>query len=213
MTDVQSNQILLAFSIIIASLIVSGSIFFAVGSLNTNLSGLVNAGGTIAAPSQQPTPTPTPIQQPTAQAQQPSGNANIQELINDPSFTKGDPKAPVVMVEFSDFQCQFCRRFYDDALPQVEKEYIQTGKVFFVYKDFPLSFHPMAQPAAEGTRCAADQGKALEMHDTIFNFQNTKGQGTIQWSVDELKQEAQKIGLNMTEFNSCLDTGKYTKIV
>lgn len=62
----------------------------------------------------------------------------------------GDPNAPVTIIEFSDYQCPFCQRFWSDTLPLIKSEYIDTGKVNFVYRDFPLSsIHPMAQPAAE----------------------------------------------------------------
>ena len=75
------------------------------------------------------------------------------------------------MVEFSDFQCPFCRTFWSGVLPQIKKEYIDTGKVRFVYRDYPLSFHPAAQPAAEAAECADDQSKFWEMHDKIFSEQ------------------------------------------
>ena len=204
-----NNQMVLAFSIIIASLIVSGSVFFAVGSLNNSLAVLARVAPNSVPTQQQAIPQPTQ-QQPD---EQPAPTLSMKELSQNPSFTEGNPNAPVVMVEASDYQCPFCRRFYKESLANVRKEYIDTGKVFFVYKDYPLPFHPAAQPAAEATRCAGDQGKAIEMHDAIFNLQDAKGQGTVQFSVDEIKQEAQKLGLNMAAFNGCLDSKKYSKAV
>lgn len=86
------------------------------------------------------------------------------------SAVKGDANAKITLVEFSDFQCPFCARFYSETLSQIQKEYIDTGKVRLVYKHFPLiSIHPDAQKAAEAAECAGEQGKFWEMHDSMFN--------------------------------------------
>ena len=150
-----------------------------------------------------------------------SGNlgANIKQANNvvgskinvsiDDDAILGDPKAKVTIVEFSDFQCPFCRRFWKDTLPQIKKEYIDTGKARFIYRDYPLSFHPGAQVAAEATECAKEQGKYWEMHDKIFEEQEKKGQGTIQFGASDLKTWASKIGVDVKSFNQCLDAGKY----
>lgn len=83
----------------------------------------------------------------------------------------GNPNAPVTVIEFSDYECPFCKRFYDQTLGQIKKEYIDTGKVKFIYRDYPLSFHPGAEPAAQAANCAGEQGKYWEMHDKIFQAQ------------------------------------------
>src|SRR3989344_1746733 len=132
--------------------------------------------------------------------------------VDDDSFL-GKKSAPVVVVEFSDFQCPFCRSFWRDTLPLIKSEYIDTGKVRFVYRDFPLGFHPGAIPAAQATECAEDQGKFWEMHDKIFIEQDKQGSGTVQFGVDDLKRWAGELGLNTGEFNSCLDSGKYAEEV
>ena len=89
---------------------------------------------------------------------------------NDPTLGKKD--APIVMLEFSDFQCPFCGKFWRETLPQIKKDYVETGKVLFVYKDFPLrQIHPHAQQAAEAALCANEQGKFWEYHDTLFSKQ------------------------------------------
>ena len=80
----------------------------------------------------------------------------------------GSAQAPVTIVEYSDFQCPFCRSFFDGAYPELKKEYIDTSKVRLVYRHFPLSFHPLAQKSAEASECAGEQGKFWEMHDAIF---------------------------------------------
>lgn len=127
---------------------------------------------------------------------------------DDPYLGRAD--APVTIIEFSDFQCPFCRKLWRDVLPQIKKDYIDTGKVRFVYRDFPLvALHEMAQPSAEAAECAQDQGKFWDMHDKIFAQQDKKGQGTIAYTIADIKKWAGQIGLNQNQFDGCLDTGKY----
>lgn len=121
----------------------------------------------------------------------------------------GNKNAPVTIIEFSDYQCPFCRSFWKDSLPQIKKEFIDTGKARFVYRDFALSAHPMAIPSAQAAECADDQGKYWEMHDKIFSEQGKLGQGTVTYAVSDLKKWAIEIGLNAVKFNGCLDSGKY----
>jgi protein-disulfide isomerase len=83
----------------------------------------------------------------------------------------GNPNAPVKIVEFSDFECPFCRRFYQDTFPQLKKEYIDTGKVALYYRHLPLPMHPNAKPFANAAECANEQGKFWQMHDQIFKEQ------------------------------------------
>lgn len=86
----------------------------------------------------------------------------------------GKESAPVAFVEFSDYQCPFCSRFYTDAEAQIKKEYIDSGKVKFYFRDFPLiSIHPGAQKGAEAARCAGDQGKYWEYHNYVFENQTS----------------------------------------
>lgn len=120
---------------------------------------------------------------------------------DDPSL--GNPNAPVTVVEFSDFQCPFCERLYSSVLPQLKKDYISSGKVRFVYRDFPLTqIHPMAQKAAEAAECADDQGKFWEYHDILFQRQS-------QLSLDNLKRWASELKLDTGKFGTCLDSATY----
>jgi len=141
-----------------------------------------------------------------------SGSGVVEVSVDDDAFM-GKKNAPVVIVEFSDFQCPFCRSFWRDTLPEIKSQYIDTGKVRFVYRDFPLDFHPGAMPAAQATECAEDQGKFWEMHDKIFSEQDKQGGGTVQFGVDDLKKWASETGLNAGDFNSCLDSQKYAEEV
>ena len=81
---------------------------------------------------------------------------------------KGDPKAPVTIIEFSDYQCPYCKRNYDNVLGQIDEEYISKGKVRLVFRDYPLAFHKKAVPAAIAANCAGEQGKYWEAHDFLF---------------------------------------------
>ncbi len=114
----------------------------------------------------------------------------------------GEKDAPVTIIEFSDFECPFCKRFHDETLPRIKEQYIRTGKVKFVYRDFPLPIHPNAQKAAEAAECADDQGQFWAYHDMLFENQQALG-------VAKLKEYAQDLGLDMEEFNDCLDSGKF----
>src|SRR3989344_5579156 len=129
----------------------------------------------------------------------PSAPIDMEALLDDDAV-KGDKDAPVTIVEWSDFECPFCARFYEQTLPSIEEEYIKTGKVKLVYRDFPLSFHPQAQKAAEAAECAGEQGKYWEMHDLLF------GEG-VQGGVAGFKQYAKKLDLNSDKFDTCLDSG------
>ena len=92
----------------------------------------------------------------------------------------GNKDSPVLIIEFSDFQCPFCRFFYTEILPQIESEYINTGKAVLVYKEFPLtSIHPGAVFYGLAAKCAQEQGKWREMHDKMFDEQNKLGADTI----------------------------------
>ena len=125
----------------------------------------------------------------------------------DGNYFKGEEDAPVTIIEFSDFQCPFCGRFFQQTLGQIEEKYIATGKVKFVYKDFPLdSIHPQATPAALAARCAGDQGKFWEMHDTLMSNQASLSEASYkQWAVD--------LELDAGEFNDCLDSQKHLSAV
>lgn len=118
----------------------------------------------------------------------------------------GNSDAPVVVLEFSDYQCPFCKRYYKNTLSELDRDYIKTGKVKYVFRDFPLEFHKQAPKAAEAAQCAGDQGKYREMHDKIFDNQSTI-------EVADLKKYAAEIGLATDSFNSCLDSGKYVSEV
>jgi protein-disulfide isomerase len=113
---------------------------------------------------------------------------------------KGSADASVTIVEYSDYECPFCAKFALQTLPLIDKEYIQTGKVKLIFKDFPFDFHKKAQKAAEAAQCAGEQGKYYDMHNLLFN----KGVA----GVNAYKEYAKELNLNQEQFNVCLDSGK-----
>ncbi len=183
------------FAILIAAAMISGSILYTrSGSLPSDA--IANIGGDGA----QAVATPTAIKDPSVLSDK-----------NDASLGKADAK--VTIVEFSDFQCPFCRSFFQGAYGQIKKDYIDTGKVRLVFRHFPLSFHPAARPSALAAECAGDQGKFWQFHDKMFTEQEKKGTGTVSYGIAELKTWASQIGLDSAKFNSCLDGEKYASKV
>lgn len=175
----------LALSILFASVMISGSVLYANTGLRAGTANINNG---------------------TGQPQQEGVRADVS--IDDDAVL-GDKNAKVTIIEFSDYQCPFCRTFWKETLFQIKSEYINTGKVKFVYRDYPLSFHPMANPSAQAAECADDQGRYWDMHDKMFSEQDKKGQGTISYTIEDIKRWASEIGLDRSKFNQCLDSGKY----
>lgn len=174
----------LALSILTAGVMISGSFLYANGF------NLKNGAANIPSSGDQP------------------GSVKAEVSVDDDPAL-GSAKSKVTIVEFSDYQCPFCRIFWRDTLSQIKKEYVDTGKARFVYRDYPLSFHPMANASAQAAQCAGDQNKYWEMHDKIFGEQDKLGQGTVTYTVQDLKKWAGQIGLNQSKFNQCLDSEKY----
>lgn len=114
----------------------------------------------------------------------------------------GNKNAPLTMVEFTDYQCPYCRSFYVSTFSEIRKKYIDTGMVRFVSRDMPLDFHPNAMRAAEAGRCAADQGKYWEMRDLM-------AADPRKLSEEDLTGYATKLGLALPAFKSCVTGGKH----
>jgi len=132
----------------------------------------------------------------------PAAPQNIVLNVADASF-KGEKDAKVTIVEYTDFQCPFCAKYVRETFPQLEDEYIKTGKVKYVQRDFPLeSIHQHAFKAAEAVRCAREQDKGWEMHARVFGSQQ-------QLAPINLVEHAQAVGLDTSAFQQCVDSRKY----
>ncbi len=181
--SVQEGLYAVATSIIIAAIIISFSVVYSGNIIAGNDLNIINTGNT----------------QPQAQPQQPSAGDDA-KISADDDAVKGNANAPVTIIEFSEFQCPFCGRFARDTLPSIIKDYVDTGKVKFVYRDFVV--HSSSQKAQEAAECAGDQNKYWEYHDIVY-----QNQGAL--DDESLKKYATDIGLNIATFNSCFDSRKH----
>lgn len=142
-----------------------------------------------------------PLAQVGANRETPAVNTNNPTADDD--VILGDPDAPVTMIEFGDYQCPFCRKLFTETEIQLRKEYIETGKLRMIYRDFPLDqIHPFARPAAEAAECARDQGKYWIYHDMLFTKQDDLA--TLDFAL-----EAGKLGLDQSQFKECYQNKKY----
>jgi len=147
-------------------------------------------------------PAPQPAQIPT----RPSAPQTFQVTLDDDPV-KGDPDAPVTVVEFSDFQCPFCARFFTQTLPALQENYIDTGKVKLVYKDLPLvTLHPNVKPVHVAAECADEQGKFWEYHDALFEKQSEWQRLSPSDLQTTLVQYADDFGLQTASFEACLNS-------
>ncbi|MBI2062667.1 MAG: DsbA family protein [Candidatus Yanofskybacteria bacterium] len=183
-TKLNYTQFILPGAILLAALIISGTLFYTRGGMGT---AQIGDSGT--------------------------KTERVDVKIGSGDHVLGNKDAKVTIVEFSDFQCPFCRSFWSGTLPQIKRDYVDTGKAKFVYKHYPLDFHSGARPAAEASECANDQGKFWEFHDKVFEEQAKLGQGTIQFGKPEIVKWAGVIELNMSQFNECFNSGKYAQHV
>lgn len=125
----------------------------------------------------------------------------------------GDPQAPVVVEEFSDFQCPACAYYHENTLAQVIDEYVKTGKVYFKYRNFPIidarAATKESHAAAHAALCAAEQGRFWQFHDMLFA--NQIGENVGSFSKGRLQGIAEVLGLDLTEFNACNTSGRYNE--
>jgi protein-disulfide isomerase len=131
--------------------------------------------------------------QPTPPSQLSVGNQNF----------RGDGNAPVAIIEYADFECPYCGEYEREVYPQLSRDYIETGKVKYFYRDMPLPIHSHSMIAARAARCAGEQGKFWEMHDSLFAKQNAIR------DVD-MPGRAQELGLDGRKFSECLSSDRYT---
>ncbi len=131
-------------------------------------------------------------------------------LMENGSPLLGDPSAQITILEWGDYQCTFCYRFHQSSLNIILEEYIDSGKINFVFKDFPLN-GPDSILAAEATYCAEDQGKYWAFHNELYS--NWAGEKTGWINYDSLNQFAKSVNLELDEFTTCLDEHKYNQKV
>lgn len=189
-------------SILLASMIISTAILVSGGTLKLK-GNTIQKTNNAAVQAAQPSQAPAQIQ--VVAQPDPSKPVKV-SIAGDPIL--GDKNAKLTLVEFSDYECPFCKKTFTELLPDLKKNYIDTGKVRLIYKNLPLSFHQNAAKEAEAALCAQDQGGDIayyKYHDQIFTKTTSGGTGI---ALDQLPILAKTIGLNVTQFKKCLDSGK-----
>ena len=132
------------------------------------------------------------------------------KLIQNGSPIMGNPSATITIVEWGDYQCTFCYKFHQSTLNTIKQDFIETGKVKLVFKDFPLN-GPDSVLAAEAAYCAQDQGKYWQYHDELYK--NWGGERTGWITRDSLDKFATTVSLDLEKFDKCLDDHKYLERV
>ena len=176
-----SNPLLIPIAIIIAGALIGGSVLYS------------NSGRPTAAP-----------QLGAIRAGKAVDNTELLKQAQTDLRTLGNPDAPVVIVEFADFQCPFCGKFFRESGTKIIEQYVKAGKARFVYRDFAF-LGPESTAAAEASRCAGDQNAFWQYHDYLYTHQQGENQGAF--SKERLKEFATVLNLDTATFNSCLDAG------
>lgn len=149
-----------------------------------------------------------------------NNNEVIQRIVapiseNVPVLAADGGSSNITMVEFGDYQCQYCARFHNETKNQIMNNFVDTGQIKFVFKDFVINDLPSDRAstlAAEASYCAADQGKYWQYHDELYD--NSRGENTGWVSENSLKQFATRIGIqNLTEFSGCLENHTHRDLV
>lgn len=185
------------------------------GSIIISIAILMHGGIIKVAP--KTAPQPVAAQQgaaPAAQVPQAPSQPTSAKISLDDDPVLGNKNAKVTLIEFSDYECPFCKRHFDQVYPSLKKDYIDTGKVKMVFRDYPLPFHdPMATFEANAANCAKEQGgdsAYFKFHDAIFAKTKSNGNGLTK---DEVYQFASDLGLNQGQLQSCADSLKYAEEV
>jgi protein-disulfide isomerase len=188
----QSNQFLIPAAIVIAGALIAGGLYFS--NLGSGSQPVTNTGNT----------------QPVAQAPEPTGSIDAVRPVTSEDHIKGNPDALIKIVEYSDFECPFCKRFHD-TMNEVMDKYGDSGEVAWVFRQFPLEqLHPVkAQAVAVASECAAELGgndAFWKFTDGYFNVTLGGNRTDIETVIPQLVKD---IGLNQAAFQTCLESGKY----
>jgi protein-disulfide isomerase len=134
-----------------------------------------------------------------------SGNA-VAASVTDDGRAQGKADAPLTLIEYSDFTCGYCLKFFKETLPKLQATYIDTGKVRFVYRDYPRADRGVGVEAAVAARCAGAQGRYWAMHDRLFGEGGRLDSGSF-------KSAAKSMGLNQAEFGKCFDERRHLESI
>lgn len=189
---------------VLSTLLVIAAFFL--GSLYTKVQYLEKNKGLAA---NQPS-----VQGANAPAPQPTANPGPVEVLTDDDPVLGNANAPVTIIEFSDYECPFCKRHFTDTHGQLKTEYIDTGKAKLIFRDYPLSFHdPLATTEAMAAHCSKEQGgdsTYYKFHDELFKRTTSNGNGL---TTDALYAIAKDLGINADTLKTCVESKKYAEEV
>jgi protein-disulfide isomerase len=130
-----------------------------------------------------------------------SGRA-VQLRLESDEQARGRPDAPLTLVEFTDYQCPYCRRFEAQTWPLIKRDWVDTGRLLFIVRDLPLEFHSAARPAAEAVHCAAEQGRFWPMHDALLAEH-------ADLTPAGLTRAARSLGVDPARFAACTSAHRY----
>ena len=148
--------------------------------------------------------------EPTPMIQETSPEITIKTFVNNGSPILGDPNAPITLIEFGDYQCHFCNVFFHSTEDDILKNYIETGKVKMIFKDYNI-IGPDSVNASHGAHCANEQGLFWEYHDILYS--NWTGENNGWASPENLLRFAQEIGLDVDKWSICMDDSRYSQII
>lgn len=179
------------------------------GSVIISLSILIH-GGIIKIPSKSPVAQLQAGKKEAVQSAPPLPVPQLAKVSADDDPVLGNKDAGVTLIEFSDYECPFCKRHFDEVFISLKKDYIDTGKLKLIFRDYPLSFHdPMATFEANAANCAREQGgdsAYYKFHDAIFAKTKSNGSGLTK---EDVYQFASDLGLNQADLKTCADSLKY----
>ena len=136
----------------------------------------------------------------------PAESAENTFMLREDDRIRGDQKAPVTLLEYSDFTCGFCEKFFAETWPLLYSEYIQAGKLRLLYRDFPRAVSGPSFDTAMATRCAGEQGHYWSMHDSLFSSHQ-------KFSSDQLQHHAEALRLDIRQFNECVHAERYRESI
>ena len=190
-------QVIMVGVLVVASFFI-GSLWTKVQYLEKGRTGVVGSTNTTGTAQQAAAP----------QASPPEDTSPKKVSVDDDPIL-GEKNAKVTLIDFTDYECPFCKRYFDQTFSQIKKEYIDTGKIKYVVRDLPLPFHANAHKEAQAAECAREQGgdgAYYKYHDEIFKRTTSNGTGL---ALTELSVIANDLGLDGTTLQSCLDSDKY----
>jgi len=158
-------------------------------------------------------PTTMFVNESAVPAEMPSTPVTVANITTSNAPMIGSENATVTVVEFSDFQCPFCASFFDNTLSQIKTEYVDTGKIKFIYKHYPLDFHQNAKVASVASECAKEEGKFWEYHNILLSNQTEWETLSGNETSEVFANYADTLGLDPNKFHTCLGSMKYERTV